>query len=72
MIWWIVGGIVGYLIVGVIIAGFLRAYDTNYRSDDDLTYGGMALVWPLVIFLIFVYGVGKLVDWIGVIFKRRL
>ena len=49
----VVIGILAYLIIGMIFAGVCMAEDlSNNYDDDSYEYVSMALVWPIVSFLV--------------------
>lgn len=61
MIWWICGA-VGYLVIGILVAAILMFV---HDYGDNLYYGICALVWPLLLVIFVVYGLGSITHWIG-------
>ncbi len=61
MIWWICGAI-GYLVVGILVAASLFFI---HDKDDELYSGIFAIIWPIALILLIIYGIGSIVQYIG-------
>jgi hypothetical protein len=57
---YIVGGIIGYLLVSVVVGGFLIRYTTmDANNDEAVLIFFAALFWPLTLVATLLYWFGK-------------
>ena len=56
-VWVIIGLIVGYLFIGWAFCAIIAFLEPEPTPDDDICYLGIALIWPIALILILVFGI---------------
>ena len=56
-VWVIIGLIVGYLFIGWAFCAIMAFLEPEPTPDDDTCYLGIALIWPVALFLLLGFGV---------------
>ena len=56
-VWAIIGLIVGYIFIGWALCAILAFLEPEEKPDDDICYLGIALIWPIALLLVLVFGV---------------
>lgn len=67
MTWWMIALLVlGYIIIGGIVAGVVTHVDTDYPNNDDVAFGILTgFVWPASIAISLVVAIGTLPFMLG-------
>ena len=56
-VWVIIGLIVGYLFIGWAFCAIVAFLEPEPTPDDDICYLAMALIWPICLVLVLVFGI---------------
>ena len=56
-VWVIIGLIVGYIFIGWALCAIMAFLDPEEKPDDDTCYLGIALIWPVFLLLLLIFGV---------------
>lgn len=56
-VWVIIGLIVGYLFIGWAFCAIIAFLEPEPTPDDDICYLCIALIWPIALVLILVFGI---------------
>ena len=56
-VWVIIGLIVGYLFIGWAFCAIIAFLEPEPTPDDDISYLGIALIWPIALILMLVFGI---------------
>ena len=56
-VWATIGLIVGYIFIGWALCAIMAFLEPEPTPDDDTCYLGIALIWPVALFLLLGFGV---------------
>ena len=56
-VWVIIGLIVGYLFIGWAFCAIIAFLEPEPTPDDDTCYLGIALIWPICLVFILIFGI---------------
>lgn len=56
-VWATIGLIAGYIFIGWALCAILAFLEPEEKPDDDTCYLGLALIWPIALLLLLIFGV---------------